>query len=89
MPVCGYVVLPRAGQAGSTAQELSRLPGCQVYPAENRELLLLVTDTDSFSADEALRARVEALDGVQALLLTFGEIQPADADSNPFPGEAP
>jgi len=77
VPVCGWVVVPRAAETESVREALSAMAGCEVVPAENAEVLLLVTSTESLAADNALRCRVEALQGVEALLLTFGEVDPS------------
>lgn len=76
MPVCGYVVLPRPGAMEETVRDLGRIDGCEVFPARNRDALLLVTDARSQETDQELRRRVEQIPGIQALLLTFGEIDP-------------
>ncbi|HSM04543.1 MAG TPA: hypothetical protein VK858_07965 [Longimicrobiales bacterium] len=76
MPICGYVVVPRKGELAGTAEALSRLEGCEVFPAENEDLLLLVTETESLEADAILRRSLRQSPGIQALLLTFGEIDP-------------
>lgn len=74
MPVCSYVVLPRPGGEDDLAEELSKIDGCEVVRARNAHVLLLVTTTDSFDADVRLRRQVEALPDIEALLMTFGEI---------------
>ena len=76
MPICSYLVIPEHGASQRVAGRLAALPGCDVVPAENRDVLVLVTDTPGFEEESALRREVEALDGIQALLLTFGEIDP-------------
>lgn len=76
MPICGYVVVPRQGESTGTAEALSRIEGCEVFPAENEDLLLLITETDSLEADAALRRTLRRSPGIDALLLTFGEIDP-------------
>ena len=76
MPTCGYVVLPLPGARDESVEALSRMGGCEVFPAEDQDLLLLVTHTESFEADIELRCRVQAERSVQALLMTFGEIDP-------------
>jgi len=76
MPVCGYVVLPGPGGGESAARDLARIEGCEVFAAQNRDVLLLVTEAPSFEEDAELRRRVEAVPGIEALLLTFGEIDP-------------
>jgi nitrate reductase NapAB chaperone NapD len=83
MPVCGYVVVPRPSAKGATAAELASMEGCDVYPAEQGDLLLLVTSTGSLQEEDRLRRRVEDTEGVQALLLAFGEIDPDTAEADP------
>jgi nitrate reductase NapAB chaperone NapD len=77
MPICSYLVVPEAGATRRVAVELSRMPGCEVVAAQNRDLLILVTETASLGADQALRERVERLDGIECVMLTFGEIDAA------------
>ena len=86
MPVCSYVVVPRPGEAASVARQLSRVEGCEVVPAENADFLLLVTETDSLDEDAAVRRRVEGLAGIQALLMTFGEVDPEAPVGDPLAG---
>lgn len=80
MPVCSYVVVPHAGEKERLRGALSALAGCDVVPAINADLLLLVTTTPDMEADAVLRRRVEALPAIQALLLTFGEVDRGPAD---------
>jgi nitrate reductase NapAB chaperone NapD len=77
MAICSYLVMPEPGQADALRERLASLPGCEVTPAENADLLLLVTEAADRAADEALRGRLEALDGIQAMVLTFGEVEAA------------
>lgn len=83
MPICGYLVVPRRGESDRTAGALRRIPGCEVFPAEQDDLLLLVTESESLEADASLRRRVEDVPGVEALLLTFGEIDPDSTIGDP------
>jgi nitrate reductase NapAB chaperone NapD len=76
MPICSYVVVPERGAAGSVERGLLDVPGCTVARAVNRDVLLLVTDTPTLADEAELRASIEAMAGIQALLLTFGEIDP-------------
>ncbi len=64
--------------------ELGAMGGCDVVAARTGELLLLVTETDTQAADRALRARIEGLEGVRGLLLTFGDIDPDTEDPDPL-----
>jgi nitrate reductase NapAB chaperone NapD len=83
MAVCSYLVIPEPGKTTSVANRLSAFPGCDVTAAENREVLVLVTETDGPEREKSLRAELEAVDGVLAMVLTFGEIDP-DAPAQPL-----
>jgi nitrate reductase NapAB chaperone NapD len=84
MPVCSYLVVPETGAAGPVARRLSTLPGCDVARAENRDVLLLVTDTPGPDEDAELRATLESMEGIQALVLSFGEIDPETSEGDPL-----
>jgi nitrate reductase NapAB chaperone NapD len=75
MPVCSYVVIPEPGATAAVQERLSSLPGCETVRAENREVLLLVTDTDSAEQEEQLRRRVEATPGILTVVLAFGDLE--------------
>ena len=84
MPVSSYLVAPDDGRRADVALALGRIPGCDVVPAENRDLLLLVTDTPDLSAEAELRASIEAIEGVRGLVMTFGEIDPDTTEADPL-----
>lgn len=84
MPVCSYVVFPREGRTGPLARTLAALDGCEVEVAENREMLLLVTATDSPEDDRTLRARVESEPDIECMVMAFGEIDPETEMRDPM-----
>ncbi len=77
MPVCSYLVFPHA-DAVDLAARLCSLPGCDAMPADNADLLILVTDTADAAAEEQLQTELAAVEGVQCMVLTFGDINEAD-----------
>jgi nitrate reductase NapAB chaperone NapD len=77
MAICSYLVIPRPGATAALADRLVALPGCEVVPSANRDLLVLVTDTPDREQENALRHRIERLEEIQALVLTFGEVDPS------------
>jgi nitrate reductase NapAB chaperone NapD len=84
MPVCSYLVVPERGRSAEVARRLSALSGCDVAPARNRDVLLLVTATPSPREDRELRAILEGMSGIHALVLTFGEIDPDTPEADPL-----
>lgn len=83
MPICSYLVIPERGAAREVERCLGEIPGCDVVRARNRDLLILVTDTPGLEEESELREEVEDLEGIQALLLTFGEIDPETTVGDP------
>jgi nitrate reductase NapAB chaperone NapD len=80
MPVCSYLVIAAEGEAGALATRLSGLCGCEVVRAANDDVLLLVTDSEGAEAEAALLERLAVMEGIEALLLTFGELGPATGE---------
>jgi nitrate reductase NapAB chaperone NapD len=76
MAVCSYLVIPEEGATDAVEARLAALPGCETSRAENREVILLVTDTEGAEQETSLRQQLESVDGVLAMIFTFGEIDP-------------
>jgi hypothetical protein len=55
MPICSYLVHPMRGKKDALALALGALPGCEVIPAANYDVLVLVTDTPHEDAERALQ----------------------------------
>mgnify|MGYP001821083377 CR=1 FL=1 len=84
MPICSYLVIPGEGARPEVLKELEGVPGCDVIPAENRDVLMLVTETTDPVDEDRLRAEIYAIDGIEALLFTFGEIDPDTPARDPL-----
>lgn len=88
MPIKSYLAYPATGRRDELAAALGRLRGCQVVPALNRDLLVLITDTPDEAAEAALEAALAALPGLHGLGLVAGlaDTEPAgDADAEARP----
>jgi hypothetical protein len=86
MPIKSYLAYPARGRRDELSRALRALRGCEVIPAVNRDLLVVVTDTPDEAAEDVLQealARVELLESL-ALVAGLGD---ADAESVP-PREA-
>ncbi|MCK6616332.1 MAG: hypothetical protein L6Q51_01675 [Cyclobacteriaceae bacterium] len=60
MPVKSYLVFPIAGTVAQVIEKLQSFNHCEVLPADNQEVIVLVTDSDSEKEDEQF---LEALKG--------------------------
>ena len=79
MPVCSYIVYPVSGRMHPLMETLNSMRGCEVTPANNRELLILVTETSSPREEDLLQEQLKQQEDIECLALAFGEIQASPA----------
>ena len=72
MPIKSYLVYPVSGRLDELTAALRQLSGCDVIPAVNRDLLVLVTDMPDEGAEEALEVELASVPALQALALVAG-----------------
>ena len=84
MNVCSYLVHVQSGTAEAVAGTLNALPGCDATPSENRDLVILVTETPDRQTDRDLTDQIQSLTEIDCLALTFGAqetLQPKEVTS--------
>jgi nitrate reductase NapAB chaperone NapD len=69
MTVQSFLIYPQTGRLEAVTQSLCEIPSCEVIRAENRDLLILVTETGDAEAQKKLEARIEELAGVECVAL--------------------
>ncbi len=72
MPVFSYLAYPVKGAKEELLKDLAELNYCEVTPAENEEILILVTDTPDDEKEEELQKKFKKLKSLQSLGMTFG-----------------
>lgn len=72
MPVFGYLAIPVEGAIATLHDHLSSIPYCEIIPAENRDVLVLVTDTPDEATEKDLQQQLKSLNSLQSLSMTFG-----------------
>ena len=72
MPVFSYLAYPVRGAKEKLLNDLAALDHCEVMPAENEEVLILVTDTPDEEKEKALQKNLRQLKSLQSLSMTFG-----------------
>jgi nitrate reductase NapAB chaperone NapD len=75
MPICSYLVVPAPNCGASVRAALHALDGCEAILADNREVIALVTDTQDSAGEQALRRALEGVADIQAMVLTFGQLE--------------
>jgi len=72
MPIISYLAYPQKGEKETLLKDLSTLEHCEATPAENEEILLLVTDTPDDDTEKKLQQKLKRLKSLQSLGMTFG-----------------
>ena len=72
MPIFSYLAMPQTKCRESLCSELSALPYCEVIPAENQDVVVLVTDTPDDITEKQLQETLKSLPSLQSLSLAFG-----------------
>ena len=72
MPVFSYLAYPRQGAKQLLLNDLMALNFCEVMPADNQEILILVTETPDEEKEKELRENLKKLKSLESLGMTFG-----------------
>jgi nitrate reductase NapAB chaperone NapD len=72
MPVFSYLAYPEHGEKKQLLKELLALNYCEVTPAKNEDILILLTDTPDEDTEEQLQKQLKAIKSLQSLGMTFG-----------------
>jgi len=72
VPVFSYLAYPEKGAKVELLKDLSALDYCEATPAENEEILILVTDTPDEDQEKELQKKLKELKSLQSLGMTFG-----------------
>jgi len=72
MPIFSYLAIPKSGAKEVLRVELEALPHCEIIPADNQDVLVLVTDTPDAITEQQLQQALKTLSSLQSLSLAFG-----------------
>jgi nitrate reductase NapAB chaperone NapD len=72
VPVFSYLAYPVQGAKEELLNDLAALDNCEATPAENEEVLILVTDTPDEKTEKELQKKLKKLKTLKSLGMTFG-----------------
>lgn len=72
MPIKSYLAFPHKGQKEALIGSLGSINGCEATPSENREVLILVVESDDKLHEEKLLEEIKNLDALDHLTLVSG-----------------
>ena len=74
MPVFSYLAYPKREAKEQLIKDLTALDYCEATPADNEEILILVTDTPDEDQEKALQKKLKELNSLESLGMTFGHV---------------
>jgi nitrate reductase NapAB chaperone NapD len=72
MPVKSYLAFPLDNQKEALKMELENIEGCEAIEAENKEVLVVVTESEDEKEDEALLANIRNSKHLKHISLVSG-----------------
>ncbi len=74
MPIKSFLVFPHSGKETMLFNTLASQNNCEVFPAENMSVFVLVTDTPSDQDDEVLLRNLQAEENLHHINFISGFI---------------
>ena len=72
MPIKSYLAHPHQGKKRELFDALSKLKSCEVIPAENKEVIVLVTDTKNEIEENILKEKLESIESLRLFAMVSG-----------------
>lgn len=72
MPIKSYLAHPHDGKKEELIKALSTLNECEVIPAENKDVLVVVTETNTKIEEETLKQKLETISSLKLLAMVSG-----------------
>lgn len=72
MPVFSYIAYPAQNARDELLKQLLKMDQCTAIPAENAEVIILVTDTPDEESEKRLQQQFKEMASLQSLSMTFG-----------------
>jgi len=72
MPIKSYLAHPHDGKYSELLSELSNIAACDIIPSENKEIAIVVTDTNSDLEDKNMQIEINSIKSLKMLSLVSG-----------------
>jgi len=72
MPIKSYLAFPLDNQKAALRVELEKIEGCEAIEAENKDLLVVVTESSDEKADKALLEQIRNIKFLKHISLVSG-----------------
>ncbi|MFD2726326.1 hypothetical protein [Hyunsoonleella rubra] len=72
MPIKSYLAHPKTGEKQTLIDALSLFNECEIVPATNQDVVVVVTETSDDASDAALKEKIEQIESLKLLALVSG-----------------
>ncbi len=72
MPVISYLAHPHEGKKEELIKVLANFKECEVIPAQNKNILVVVTETQTKQEEDYLKQKLDALSSLKLLAMVSG-----------------
>ncbi|WP_378182686.1 hypothetical protein [Aquimarina sp. SS2-1] len=72
MPIKSYLAHPHTGKKNELIETLSKMDQCEVMPAQNKDILILITETENKSEEAILKEKLEKIESLKLLAMVSG-----------------
>ncbi len=72
MPIKSYLAHSHKGKKAELVNALSTIGQCEVMPAENKDVVIVVTDTEDQIEEEILKKKLDTLESLKFLAMVSG-----------------
>ena len=72
MPIKSYLAHPHEGKKNELIEAISQLKSCEVIPAQNRDVLVVVTETETREEEDQLKQKLDAISSLKLLAMVSG-----------------
>lgn len=72
MPIKSYLAHPHEGKKTELIEALSAINECEIIPAQNEDLLIVVTDTQDKIEEDILKEKLETIESLKLLAMVSG-----------------
>lgn len=72
MPIKSYLAHPHENRKEELIEALSLINQCEIIPAENKDIIVIVTETESKEEEEILKNKIDAIASLKMLAMVSG-----------------
>ena len=72
MPIKSYLAHPYSRKKNELSEAISCLSHCEVIPAQNENILIVVTETETMDEEKFLKSKLETIKSLKLLTMVSG-----------------